>query len=84
MKDAGWQYKIQLKEAFKNYWQNFANKIKALKSGHPRKYWNILCETKRLELSEKISLDTLENHFEKLNLALGSRYEINDVHIGEK
>ena len=67
MQNASRAYKKKIHKSLREYKSDLSKKIRNLKSPHPKEYWNLLNGHTRSHNSEKPDLDTLKEHFRKLN-----------------
>ena len=67
MQNASRAFKKKINKSFREYKSDLSKKIRNLKSSNPKEYWNLLNGHTRSQNSEKPDLDTLKEHFRKLN-----------------
>ena len=67
MQNASRAYKNKNNKSFREYQSDLSKKFRNLKSSNPKEYWNLLNGHTRSQNSDKPDLDTLKEHFRKLN-----------------
>ena len=60
-------YKKCIDKQYNKYRKDLITKLRSLKSSDPKYYWSLLNKADKVEILQKVSLETFANHFKKLN-----------------
>ena len=76
MQNASRAYKKKINKSFREYKSDLPKKIRNLKSSNSKEYWDLLNGQTNSQNSEKPDLDTLKEHFRKLNAQPEDEFDV--------